>query len=216
MKVYQLFEEERPQLYQWLWEHCTPYLTELGLSHKDGLRDIFDVATLYRGENDDGKVEKFQTSWGANVDGIIKSVRKDRLPRDTPKQLSKLFDDMLEHKFGWRPRQSSVFAFGRTSKGATRDYGRTTYRIFPIGNFKYVWSPVVRDLTFSIPGIAKAAGITKPYNIESDWEPEELAGFSKALSNTLEDTYKDTDLRSMAKGGNEVMIGCDKYLAIPA
>lgn len=212
MKVYQLLEEERPQLFPWLWKHCAPYLTELGLSPKDDLREVYDKTTLFRGmDNPVGEKIELQTSWGDDVNGLIMQVRKDRIPRDTHADLSSIVDDMLEHKFDWRPRQQGMFATGRL--GLARNYG-SVYRVFPMGDFRYVWSPDVRDLTLRVPEILRIANITQR-DVSDEYTSDELADFYEVLSDNLSSTYKDTDISKVRGSSHEVMIDCKEYLAIP-
>lgn len=70
-------------------------------------------------------------------------VRKDRKPTDTKIELHNRFDDMLNGKFGWKPRSNSIFVTGDVSDAGM--YG-TPYIIFPAGKTKYVWSPDTKDL----------------------------------------------------------------------
>jgi hypothetical protein len=73
---------------------------------------------------------------------LVKS-RKDRKPKDTPPKLSKILDDMFFKKFGWRARSEGVFA---TPSFDSCSYYGCRSMFFPVGQFKYVWSPDIKDL----------------------------------------------------------------------
>lgn len=79
---------------------------------------------------------------------FIKDVRKDRKPKDTHEGVSRIIDDMFYDKFGFRPRSQGLFCFGMSSKNPFLDdiidFGQS-YVIFPIGNFKFIWSPQIDD-----------------------------------------------------------------------
>lgn len=215
MKVYQLFEDANdPQLYPWLWENCAPFLEELMIHPKDGLRDVYDKANMLRGmENADkvGEEKNFQTSWGDEAHGRILPVRKNRAPRDTHPDLADVIDDMLEQKFGWRPRESSIFCTGALS--VARAYGKI-YRVFPIGQFKYVWSKEIRDITRKIPILLANVGAMSK-DVDEDYPKEVLADFYETLSDNFEGSFLDHDLLGAIQSKNEIMVSCDKYLIIP-
>ncbi len=71
-----------------------------------------------------------------------KDVRKDREPRDTRREVHKVFDETLEEFFDIRYRSQSLFVSGDDNWGSS--YGHP-YVIFPIGKFSFIWSPAVRD-----------------------------------------------------------------------
>lgn len=69
------------------------------------------------------------------------SVRSDRKPRDMPKDLHNLLDKTFLEMFGWKARSEGVFV----TSGATWE-GEKDSLFFPIGKFKYIWSPRINDL----------------------------------------------------------------------
>jgi hypothetical protein len=71
---------------------------------------------------------------------IVKKVHKYRTPTDTPEEIQKWIDDEFEKKFGWRPRSQGVFA----SASVFGAYN-PRFIFFPIGKYKYIWSPEVQD-----------------------------------------------------------------------
>lgn len=117
--------------------------------------------------------------------------RTDRTPRDMPLDWHKGIDEALEAKFGWKPRSQGVFCYG--SHVRTEYYGEP-FLMFPIGRFRYVWSPEVTDLyikTFSFIHAKKLSF-------------EDIA-----------EKYIDTDLKhAIEKGNNEIIINCKEYYLV--
>ena len=104
---------------------CKPFL--------DQLHDRF----LYRGT-------------GKPVIDIRKyKPRKNRRPRDISILVHTIFDKLFKEKFGWKARSEGVFTTG--DQVLASRYGKDTL-FFPIGQFKYLWSPKVDDLYAKIPG----------------------------------------------------------------
>ena len=103
---------------------CKTYIREVG--------DPFDGNNvLYRGAK----------GW----DGIslwrVKGRGKPRLPKDTPKILHRISNIAFKKKFGW-PVRDGVFTTSDSYMAS--DYGRVGV-FYPIGNYKYAWSPEVDD-----------------------------------------------------------------------
>jgi hypothetical protein len=73
----------------------------------------------------------------------IKYVRKDRNPKDTRHDISRLTDDILEDTFGWRPRTQGLYTSGDRSQA--RAYGDGVYVVFPIGKLEFLWSSKYKD-----------------------------------------------------------------------
>jgi hypothetical protein len=68
---------------------------------------------------------------------------KNRPPRDSGKHDVFLFDGMIDAAFGIEEiRKHTVFATG--DEGIAQDYG-DVYFTFPVGKFKCLWSPSVKD-----------------------------------------------------------------------
>jgi len=74
---------------------------------------------------------------------FIGKIRKNRRPMDTPLEIHEMFDKMFKKKYGWEPRSNSIFCTGDIEQAG--NYGKP-YIIFPIGNFKYLWNPNIKDL----------------------------------------------------------------------
>jgi len=76
--------------------------------------------------------------------GIYKlNPRVRETPRDMPIVLHEYLGDNLIKKFGWNPRTEAIFAHPDNFNNA-HYYGQK-FIIFPIGEYKYVWSPKFSD-----------------------------------------------------------------------
>ena len=70
------------------------------------------------------------------------TVRTNRKPVDTKPEVQELFDNIIQAKYGFKPRSNGLFITGNLSDA--RRYGRV-YKIYPINKFKFLWSPTIRD-----------------------------------------------------------------------
>ena len=156
--------------------------------------------TLYRGVKMRGP--KF-------ADIIRKEVRlKNRKPSDMPLFLHKFINGYFKKEYGSSFR-SSMFAGG--SLMSAQDYG-PAYVIFPIDNFKYLWSPKFEDLY----------SITSEYGFDdlSPFEEHKGPVFTKEITDSLIDevlsTYQTSNLTQAIDSGHEIMIRCKAYYGILA
>lgn len=122
--------------------------------------------------------------------GMIKKLcRTDRRPVSTAVSVSNQLDQLFLDKFGVKLRSNGVF----TSKQKELLYGNP-YLFFPIGNYKYYWSPSIKDLY---------ATLNLNYN--------KYYGKSLELEKLI-DTYQDNDLK--AAGYQEITFVCNEYYLI--
>jgi hypothetical protein len=103
-------------------DKCQPVIKELLPFHKND-------SLLYSGRKN-------------TSDMFIGKVRTDRKPMDTPIDKQKMMDLLFKKYHGWKPRSNSIFCTGDIAQA--NDYGKV-YAIFPIGRFKYLWNPHIRD-----------------------------------------------------------------------
>lgn len=110
------------------------------------------------------------------------TVRKNRVPKDTPLSIHNWLDSWFEENFGIKARSNSLMAVGDTS--VAKGYGNL-YAIFPIGNYEIIWSPEISDLYTEFRGsniswdiITTDINKSAPYmehffkDIKSDWTKE--------------------------------------------
>lgn len=142
------------------------------------------------------------------VKDIVKIIpRKDRKPLDTPQELSDLMDKLFMPKFGWRPRSSGVFAIG--DKDAAEEYGEVSL-FFPIGDYKYIWSPKITDFYFSLlmSGFTEREGGKRV----SVYDPGNKIHVEKIKK--MVNSYINSKLSSAVESGNEIMFMCKSYYLV--
>ena len=103
---------------------CMPFITEL---KRTGFKDNF----FYRGH---GYAEGMITK---------KRIRDNRRPKDMGPETSDFLDWAFKKKFGWAARSNGIFATSKPKDAM--QYGEP-FIFFPIGKYKYIWSPGVPDL----------------------------------------------------------------------
>jgi hypothetical protein len=129
----------------------------------------------------------------------VRIPRQHRKSTDTPTRIHNLFDRAYEQTYGWKPRTQGVFC--ANGYEGTYGYGWTHY-IFPVGKYRYTWSPEVRDFyihqgrmnlsqTNDIHVLGEMMELVKTYN--------DSKGLCKILN-------KSTSF--------EVILGCKKYYAV--
>jgi hypothetical protein len=146
---------------------------------------------------------------------IEKVVRKNRKPKDTPSDMSKIIDDTFFKTLGVRLRSQGVFGVSKIS--TTIHYGYP-WIFIPVGNFESYWSPHIHDLWswaedqyndyYQDFGEENGKFIGHDeYDAKSDAKfKEDMEAFSH--------TYKKGDLKGAISSGNEITFLCDNYLLV--
>lgn len=152
-RLYEYIQKDVLAVQEILASKCQPYINDMGrLVHEP---NGWFTGLLYRG------ADKLMSNY------IIKKPHVDRKPKDTPVELSEKIDDMMEKKFGWRPRSQGVFA--TFDAGVAHEYG-DPYIFIPCGTYKYIWSPEIEDM-FSL--VSKLASYNlKKFGMKSSWYDE--------------------------------------------
>lgn len=204
-----LREDEVIQIDEFLESKCAQYLDELG---DDADQSVFEVAqaSLYRGMESPGTAQKAEFE-GEPVDLHVKKVRQNRAPRDTHPDVSELLDQLFEKKFGWKPRSQGLFCYGRRAKHLVGTYG-TVYAIMPMGKFKYLWNPEVKDLTLSSAKVFSQQGI-RIRNVDDEYSEAELDRMKPFLESIV-NGYRENELLTAIRTTSEIMIGCAEFAAI--
>ena len=154
---------------------CQPYLHEN--------KSPFVRTPMYRGIDDD----KFF---------LKKQVRlTDRRPLSISKESHDKINYYFDRNFG-EPFRDALFVTGdeNTAKG----YGKV-YHIFPVGNFKYLWSASIDDL------YGYLTGIRLKYDDLTTKHIYDLLDFGN---------YKTDNLMMGLRQDTEIMVRCKKYYAI--
>lgn len=123
------------------------------------------------------------------IEAFYGTVRQDRCPKDSPQWFHDVLNDYFFHAFGIKFRSESLFCL--PSYNGTSSFGRAK-AIYPIGNFDYIWSPIIQDPT---EDFKPAARVIKPLpawpNSEEDLNEIVLSladefGFSDELKSDIE------------------------------
>jgi len=174
-------ERERSDLINDIHDKCNKFLKlSLGLP-------------LYRGKKG-YSIEKYK---------IITS-RTDRTPVDMPIEYHELLDEQFESEFGWKARSEGVFA--------THDFRQANaygmvYFFFPIGDFKYIWSPKIRDLYIHLDQIADG-------EMERAKSTINIERVMKSSIEDIVDTYIDNKFMSAIKSEHEITFKCNSYYMV--
>lgn len=133
---------------------------------------------------------------------VVKTVRKDRKPVDTNFKVHGILDEWFNDTFGLRARSQGLFVTGDMKQAGT--YGER-FIIFPVGDYKYVWSPEVRDLLKVAKSDIALVLRDKP---QSDHESA-IRGIMDGLN------YQTDGLVEALRTKHEVVMMCDQYIAVP-
>ena len=163
-----------------------------------------------------------------------KKVRQDRIPTDTPIFVHDAIGNMFKENYGWNPRSNAMFC--STSEEDVGQYG-ARYMVFPIGQFKFMWSKRVPDLYNDVIGSGDASvnawvstelrkRDASELKDKTDIKMELFGSIQKSkkyhkIDSTYESflkfligeyaDYKDTDLLGALRTNNEIMIQCESY-----
>jgi len=165
-------------------KNCQPYV-------KDFIKADQPTQFFYRGY--EGKVN----------DIVMKTVRKNRKPLDTPIELHNALNKAFKKKFGVNLRSESLFV--TNNNNIALDYG-PIYMVFPIGKYSIYWSEKIRDLYVYFNdnhNLIQWLKHTEKVNKEAELAVK---------------TYVKGNLKKKLNDGkvysNEVMLLCDKYYLV--
>jgi hypothetical protein len=125
---------------------------------------------------------------------IVPGHYDNRKPRDTHPDVHNEMNRMFNEYHG-APFRNGLFVTGSLKEA--KSYGEAIV-IFPIGKFKYCWSPTITDLSDHVPGGANSV-----------FDQEKL---TEKLDKMFSLYYKTTDLKNAIFSENEIMLYCDKCL----
>lgn len=160
----------------------TTFYDTMGIIYKDCMPFIksfcatqqADNNLLFRGVNENKKF-------------IKKTTRTDRKPGDTHQLVHADIDKAFIKRFGYPARSSSVFVSG--SAVAPSEYG-DVYMMFPIGKYKFLWNPRIRDLYVYINDVIGMAGAIDKRHGDGKTNPF-LNYYVKSLESLANRTSKD-------------------------
>jgi len=171
------------------------------LSHEcsEILNVIKKCGPLYRG-----------LQYFGNEDFMKCPIRKDRRPKDTPKEISDEIDCLLTMKGFSAVRTNSVFCTANVTTAAM--YGNT-YFIFPVNGFKYTWFLESKDLYHSVKDFI---GLTQHFE---DYDEEDYDRYVREFLENAKDFInlvkpQDTNIELAITKGYEIMITGSDYYAL--
>jgi len=160
-----------------------------------------------------------------------------RTPLDTNEYIHDKLNELFKEKFGWNVRDG-VFAYFQEPRvnrfihdeykwNNKTMYGTNTYIMFPIGEYKYCWSPKVDDLygefepqmSGSFMDDDELSFMYEDYTKEYTWEEwvemhreYQEEGFFIKMSNIIDEEYIDNNL--ITDTANEVSFKCKEYYLV--
>lgn len=170
-------------------KNCQPYLSQV----KDPMKLRRGV-----GRNFDADPINGRPLFSKKKAHLIGRNPRGSLMREWHGVVNKYFNSAFGHAF-----RNGIMTVG--SQLRSSGFG-TDVAVFPIGEFKFLWSPTVEDLNHQIGG---------------DWS-EEMVG-PDSWDNTQEDIlvglisnarYQTTDLQGGIESGNEIMIWAEEYYTL--
>lgn len=183
-------QDDLEQVAQIIVEACTPFLQQINYEA--------DKYILWRGLGG-----KFTTISPNPVD--VMTVRKDRQPVLTGANAHKLSDRYFDEKFGIKGRSATTFVTGQIKHAMS--YGRP-YAVFPVGEFRFLWSPNVADMA----GLFVGREAQMINNFIADGEENEAYQFVTDILDKQK--YTTSNLTAAIASNNEVMIESDKILIV--
>lgn len=140
--------------------------------------------------------DKGQFLWRGSekqVDSYKKlTPRTDRKPKDMFQERHEKLDKAFDKIFGWKARSQGVFCYG--SPTYAESYGEP-FLVFPIGKFKFLWSPTIKDLYVQIGELLNY----------KNFSYEEI----------VKKFYQEKNLKeAIDKKSNEIIIGCKSYYLV--
>jgi adenylate kinase family enzyme len=174
MKLIELFERiyyapDTDQIVSAIKRDCQPWLAESG-----GL-------VVYRGMSN---VD--------NLDFFKETPSKNRTPTDTESSVHFRAISLMKEMGYVAHRGNGLFVSG--SEATANRYG-TAYVVFPIGDFKYTWSPEIHDFF--------AESLFRKMGSMSDQKLKDIIS-----------TYQTTDLQRAIRSKFEIIISCESYYAV--
>lgn len=173
-------------------QKCNPFLKQVNTSQ-----------LLYRGS--------LSSIVGEPYD--IRNVKKNRIPTDMPLEIHSILDQWFQEKFNHKFRSNATFVTSARKIAAM--YG-DPYAFFPIGDFKFVWSPEVDDLFGNLQRFIRTKLNQNPEfnslrNALANDKKQTFEYVKKFINNAK---YTNKNLTNAATSNNEIMIHCDQYVVV--
>ena len=202
---YKLFENLDEELKDFT-ELCKPFINEI----KDYFPQREEFQFLYRGFQflyRGFKIPKNNT--------YIYKKQVDRKPVSTPDEYHYLFNKVFNYIFKWNVRSDGVFT--TTQYHTAAGYG-TPMLVFPIGDYRYVFSENVYDLYTHTEYLDEMIHdeIVYKYSID-DLQDEDIRNEVRynVVEHYIDENYQDHDLMLAFDSGVEIVFDCTEYYLFP-
>jgi len=167
------------------WKVITQYSDKKIFVHERYFSKILSMCSYYRKIHPEWASKPIFRGIKSRETIFQKPVRTNRRSLDTPPEVNKMLNNELK-KRGLPLRSKSVFVTG--DRWEAERFGNV-YVIFPVGKFKFAWSPEIED-----------------FFIFFNSHTSDIDYYIKTL--------KTTDFPSAVKSGHEIIIECKSYWAI--
>jgi len=146
----------------------------------------------------------YRATGGYHYEDISKPIkpRTNRKPRNTPKEIHEYMDMRCKKKFGWKSRSEGVFVSSHRN-ALEMNYGEP-YLFFPIGSYKYIYHPRIKDIFEYFDVI---------YGISFGDEYIDIDVMEKKFD-TIWPKYTDKNLKRAYENGVEVAFKCKSYYMV--
>ena len=215
-------------------EHYTPMAKEHGLDASDNMavRKMIEAADNIHSDCqfylsqikgvDNGFPRDMQQSiawrgmskdkyWDSQIQ--LKDVRLDgRNPKDTDVELHGYLNREFTELYG-APFRNAMFMSG--SMRDTLRYG-TPFQVFPVGQFKFIWSPTVNDLWVEARELRRAQAMPSGHgDTEEQLKNEKYkSAVRKEFHDKVIKSYNTSDMKAALASGKEIMVRCKQYYAV--
>lgn len=147
----------------------------------------FESLVFYRGVS---------SSYAVDRPSILEP-RRDRRPKNSSIDFHTAADNWFLKRFGIAYRSQGLFLCARMlTAHAYAASPAHVMRIVPLSAYRYCWSPTISDLLFAATKLASAETSEVEKHLDS-------AG------------YREEGLADAYAAGHEVMLHCERYIAIP-
>jgi hypothetical protein len=147
----------------------------------------FEIFPFYRG---------FSAKYVTDRPSVL-TPRRDRRPKHSTTGFHEVADQWFKNRLGIAYRSQGLCLSSRPMSAST--YAATSahvMRVVPLSAYQYCWSPDVSDLLFAANRLAESP-------------PEAVVAYLDSVQ------YRADGLQAAHSAGHEVMLYCEKYIAIP-
>lgn len=169
-------------------------------------KECSKIITEYKKEH--GVLLRGLKGYRPNAHLVVKTMRGERIPRDTEPHVHDWLNDEFEKRFGWKVRNGvSTTSSWSTASG----YGDgKVFIFFPKNGYKFCWSPAIQDLTLSMPNSIRNSRDREHLNVIMDLDKR----LAEMLEGEYFSTYRQNELSKGISSGNEIMFNTQKYFLL--